>query len=628
MQEPAFDAQDAFMRAAVLHQQGDLAAAQALYVLVLASVPQAATVWAHMGVACLQAGQFDEAQRYLQQSLALEPGQLDPLIYRGMALAALERHAEAVVCFAAASVLAPQRADLLNSLGVSLRAAGRLSEALAAFADAAQCDPQCLEAHFNAGNVLQILGRLEEAFLSYGRALLLNPLYPNLLGYWLGIKMQLCDWQGLDEAWADLAAGIEAGVPVAAPFTVLATPCTAAQQRRCAELFAGAYLPPAVPVLPMQAGSGRIRLGYFSADFHEHATAYLCAGLFELHDRNRFEVIAFSSGPAQPQPMRLRLEAAFDRFIDVRGQTDAEVAALARSLGVAIAVDLKGYTADARPGIFCHRPAPLQVSYLGYPGTLGVHHMDYLVADATLVPASAWPYYTEKIVTLPGSYQVNDARRPPVQRRFSRRELGLPDNAFVFCCFNNSFKITPDVFGVWMRLLAACPGSVLWLLDSGPTVVAHLVAEAGRLGIGTDRLVFAPRLPQTDHMDRLSAADLFLDTFWLNAHTTASDSLWAGVPVLTCPGETLGSRVAASLLHALGLDELITSSHAAYEALALALATDSQRLVGLGRQLAANRLTHGLFDTALFARRIEQAYTLMWARYQRGEPAAHFEVPA
>ncbi|MBX3654365.1 MAG: tetratricopeptide repeat protein [Ramlibacter sp.] len=627
MQEPAFNAQEAFAHAAGLHQQGDLAAAQALYLLVLAVVPQSATVWTHLGVACLQAGQFEDAQRHLLQSLTLEPGQLDPLQYRGMALAALDRHAQAADCFAAAVVLEPHRADLLNSLGVSLRATGRLTEALAAFVLAAERDPQCLEAHFNTANVLQILGRLEEALLSYDRALQLNRWYPSLMGYWLGIKMQLCDWQGLEVAWSELMQGIDAGAQVAAPFTVLATPCTAAQQRRCAELFANSYLPAAAPPLPTPSRTQRIRLGYFSGDFHEHATAYLCAGLFELHDRSRFEVIAFSSGPGSAKPMRQRLEAAFDRFIDIRGQSDAEVATLARSLGVDIAIDLKGYTADARPGIFCHRAAPLQVSYLGYPGTLGVDHVDYLVADATLIPQGDRIYYTEKIVSLPGSYQVNDARRAPVRSRFSRSELALPSNAFVFCCFNNSFKITPDVFGVWMRLLRACPASVLWLLDSGPTVVARLGAAARQQGIDPARLVFAPHLPQEEHMDRLGAADLFLDTFWLNAHTTASDALWAGVPVLTCPGGTLGSRVAASVLRALGLDELVAPSQDGYEALARSLATDPQRLAALRERLAVNRHTHPLFDTALFTRRMEQAYTWMWERRLRGEPADHFEVP-
>ncbi len=318
--------------------------------------------------------------------------------------------------------------------------------------------------------------------------------------------------------------------------------------------------------------------------------------------------------------------AAFDQFIDVSRQTDKEVALLARSLNLDIAIDLKGFTQHHRAGIFCYRAAPLQVSYLGYPGTMGTDYIDYLIADKTVLPQISQAYYAEKIVYLPDSYQCNDARRKIADAVFSRENAGLPESAFVFCCFNNNFKITPETFDGWMRILNRVDGSVLWLLEDNATAASNLRRQAEQRGVVASRLVFAPRMPLPEHLARHRAADLFLDTLPYNAHTTASDSLWAGLPVLTCMGEAFASRVAASLLTAIDLPELIASTQAEYEALAVELANNQPRLKTIREKLERNRLTTALFDSVRFARNIEQAYTQMLARYRDHLAPDHIDV--
>jgi predicted O-linked N-acetylglucosamine transferase (SPINDLY family) len=369
-----------------------------------------------------------------------------------------------------------------------------------------------------------------------------------------------------------------------------------------------------------------MRIGYFSSDCHDHATMFLMAGLFEEHDRTRFEVTVFSFGLASQDAMRQRLLAGVERFIDVREKSDQEVVALARSLELDIAVDLKGFTSGARTELFALRVAPIQVSYLGYPGTMGVPYMEYLIADHTLIPAPSRVHYSEKVVYLPDSYQVNDSRRAIAARVFTREQVGLPAQGFVFCCFNNSYKILPAVFDVWMRLLQRVPGSVLWLLQDNAGAMQNLYQEAQRRGVDPSRLVFATRLGHSEHLSRQRLADLFLDTLPYNAHTTASDALWSGLPVLTCMGESFAARVGASLLKAVGLPELISENLAQYEALAVQLASQPQRLAALRERLAANRATAALFDTRRFTRNLERAYAQILQRHRDGLPPDHIEV--
>jgi predicted O-linked N-acetylglucosamine transferase (SPINDLY family) len=370
----------------------------------------------------------------------------------------------------------------------------------------------------------------------------------------------------------------------------------------------------------------KIRIGYFSADFHNHATGYLMAELLELHNKDQFELVGFSFGPRVNDEMQERLKKSFDNFFEISGQPDIDVARLSRNLNINIAVDLKGFTQDSRTGIFSYRAAPIQVNYLGYPGTTGANYIDYIIADKTIIPTDSQLFYTEKIVHLPNCYQVNDSKRVISDRQFTRQELGLPEKGFVFCCFNNNFKILPATFDGWMRILKAVDGSVLWLFQDNSWVTKNLKKEAYKQGIDERRLIFAERLPVLEHLARHRHADLFLDTIPYNAHTTASDALWSGLPLLTLVGQSFASRVAASLLNAIGLPELITNTQEAYEALAIELAMNPKKLADIKLKLANNRLTTPLFDTPLFTKHIEAAYIKMYERYQADLEPEHISI--
>jgi predicted O-linked N-acetylglucosamine transferase (SPINDLY family) len=377
---------------------------------------------------------------------------------------------------------------------------------------------------------------------------------------------------------------------------------------------------------PAHRSQDRIRVAYVSSDFRNHAIGFLTVGLFEHHDRSRFEMTAISIGVDQNSDVRRRIRNSVEHFIDAKADSDQHIVDLIRGSKIDIAVDLNGFTIGARPNIFARRPTPIQVNYLGYPGTLGANYYDYIVADRTLIPDNECEFYAENVVWLPNSYQANDNQRPISENTPTRSDCGLPDDAFVFCCFNNAFKIMPTIFDIWMRLLKAREGSVLWLLESNPAVSANLRREAESRGVSSERLIFAPRIPLADHLARQRQADLFLDTLPYNAHTTASDALWAGLPLLTCIGSTFAGRVAASLLNAAGLAELITTSLEDYEALALKISNDPGVLASLKDRLALEHDKCPLFNTERFTRHIEAAYTTMWERYQRGEAPRSFLV--
>jgi predicted O-linked N-acetylglucosamine transferase (SPINDLY family) len=464
--------------------------------------------------------------------------------------------------------------------------------------------------------------RQAAAIADLDRALALDARAPNAYSARLHAQLQIADWRGLDARLALLATRVARERIVENPFYVLTLEDSGWLQRRAAETWAREEFAEqgALGPIGVRAAGERIRVGYFSADYRDHATMHLMAGLLELHDRDRFEVTGFSFGPAVRDAVRARVESACERFIDVGHRSDREVAGLSRELGIDIAVDLKGYTGDARPGIFAHRAAPVQVGYLGYPGTLGAAYVDYLIADRTVVPEGSEGYYREQLLYLPDSYQVNDAKRRIAVRRYEREELELPREGFVYCCFNSNYKILPATFGVWMRILGRVPGSVLWLLEDNAEAAKNLRAAAAGHGVQPERLVFAPRVVVGEHLARHRCADLFLDTLPCNAHTTASDALWAGLPVLTCLGEGFAARVAGSLVRAVGLPELITESLAAYEELAVQLAGDAERLGALRARLERNRGTAPLFDTLRYTRHLESAYALIHARRLAGLP--------
>ena len=607
-------------RGVVLGDLGRFDDALASYDRALAIKADYAEALNNRGNALSELRRFDDALACYDQALTIRPTYAEALYNRGVALMDLRRLSDALASYDGALRVNPAYVEALNSRGAVLRDLRCFDEALASYDRTLAIKPDYVEALYNRGNVLTELKRFDEALASYNRALAIRPDYKFLFGLQLFCKMKICDWREIDSDFRCLAEKIESDEKISSPSIVLATRLPAALQRKCAEIFVREEYPQNSSMSGLRGcyQHDRIRLGYFSADFHNHATARLIAGLFECHDKSRFEVTAFSFGPSQRDAMRRRLENAFDRFIEIGSISDKEAALLARDLEIDIAVDLKGFTQDSRPGILAMRAAPIQVSYLGYPGTMGAEYIDYLIADPILIPKDQQHHYVEKIVYLPDSYQVNDFKRPIADKIVVRAEYGLPEAGFVFCCFNNAYKITSDIFGIWMRLLQAVKGSVLWLLEDNVSAIKNLRGEAEARGVAAERIVFAKPMEPSEHLARNRLADLFLDTLPYNAHTTASDALWAGLPVLTCVGETFAGRVAASLLNANGVPEFITPDLDAYEALALELATNRQRLEGLRHTLASNRLTSALFDTARFTKHIESAYTAMWKRYQCG----------
>lgn len=604
-------------------------AAISSYDRALALRPGFAEGYYNRGLAQKQAGRLEAAVQSFDQAIALKADYAEAFNNRGNVLQALKQFEAAVQSYDRAIAIKADYAEAFNNRGVALQGLKRYEAALQSCDRALALRPDFAEAHYNRGIDLNELKRREAALASYDRALALKPDYEFLRGMCLSTQMQMCDWTGLDAKIADLSARIHRNEKVTNPFAALAFADSLSLQRKVAEIWMHEKAPPGngLPWLSKYPRRNKIRIGYYSADYYNHATAYLMAGLFEAHDRSRFELTAFSFGPDPDDVMHRRVSGAFDRFVDVRNRTDRDVAGLSRELGIDVAVDLKGFTTDNRAGIFAERAAPLQVNYLGYPGTMGAVYMDYVIADHTLIPPASQPYYREKVVYLPHSYQVNDDRRRISDTPFSKRDLGLPDTGFVFCCFNNSYKINPAVFDRWMRILKRVEGSVLWLLEDNLAVVTNLRREAVKRGVGAERLIFAKRALLDEHLARHRRADLFLDTLPYNAHTTTSDALWAGVPVLTCMGKSFAGRVAASLLNAIDLPELITHTPEAYEQLAVDLATNPQRLSHIRHKLEQNRLTTPLFDTLLFTRHIEAAYTAMVERYQAGLSPDHLYIP-
>ena len=581
-----------------------------------------------IGLQFLEAGAQQEAELCFNRSITLDPQNAFPFSNLGKLRAHQYQLEDAERLFRQAISLLPSNAALYLNLGGVLNAQRNFSAAEVVCRKAIELDDTQPEAWSNFGNTLYGQKRYEAAADCFSRALEKNPGEPFLLGKTLHARMRICDWNSLENNLSLLFQKISLGEKASEPFPILALTTDLAMQRKVAEICtkANSQGQKRLSAIRKHVKRNKIRVGYFSADFHHHATTYLMAELFERHNKDSFEFIGFSFGPDSNDGMRRRVVAALDQFIDVRGLSDKAVAELSRSLEVDIAVDLKGYTEDCRPGIFAYRAAPIQVSYLGYPGTMGAEYIDYLIADEVIIPPAHQCYYTEAIAYLPDCYQVNDASKKISGRTFLREELGLPSSCFVYCCFNNNYKITPSTFDSWMRILKKVENSVLWLFEDNPTAAENLRKEACSRGVSPARLVFAKRLPLDEHLARHRVADLCIDTLPYNAHTTASDALWAGLPVLTCIGEAFPSRVAASLLSAIDLPELITRSAHEFETLAVELATNAPLLNRLKEKLEKNRLTTPLFDTPTFAKHIEAAYTAMYERYQLGLPPEHFHV--
>jgi protein O-GlcNAc transferase len=622
------DAEALNNRGIALKELERLADALASYDRALAIRPDYVDALNNRGTALHALRRFDEALASYDRALAIAPGRADMLNHRGNALKALRRHDAALASYDAALAVAPDHAGAHYNRGLALVEIDRVGEALASFERALVLAPDYADAHCGRAGALKRQRRFAEAMASYQDAVARAPDHEFAFGGVADCALAACDFALQDRLSGEVRRCATEGPAVIPPLTLMGYCDDEPLQLACAKRFAQARI--GVAPAPLWRGTRRrndcIRVAYLSADFRQHPVAQLVAELFERHDRAGFEVTAISFGPDDRSDLRSRIVAGVDRFHDVRAMSDRDVAQLLTELRTDIAVDLAGYTLGDRPEILSFRPAPIAASFLGFAATMGVDFIDYIVADPVVLPLDRQAFYAEKIVHLPGSFLPNDSRRrigaPP-----RRADVGLPDEAIVFCCFNNHAKIVAPVFDVWMRLLRAIEPSVLWLAGANDAVAGNLKGAAAARGVDPARLVFAPRLDRAaDHLARHRAADLFLDTLPYNAHTTASDALWAGLPVLTCRGRSFAARVAASLLEAVGLPELVTASLADYEALALRLATDRTRLAAITAKLERNRAAAPLFDTDRFRRHLEAAYRTMWDTWQRGEPPQSFAV--
>jgi predicted O-linked N-acetylglucosamine transferase (SPINDLY family) len=591
----------------------------------LAGAPRNPHLWYLLGNAQRGHGDSREAQACYTRALEEAPAFAEAHNDLGNVLQDAGRLGEAESHYREALRCAPAHPLVLSNLGCVLLRMNRLEEGADHLLRAIILAPDYADAHLNLGTVRRLQGDRGQALACFRAALALRPDDAAIRECLLTELQTVCEWSRFDELCGlQRRAVLDAGQRVS-PFSLLSIPSTPGEQLQCARAFAARYAMAAGEArktlsfnFPHRAGR-RLKIGYLSADFREHAVAHLVAELIELHDRGRFEVVGYSLGPDDGSAMRARLRRAFDDFVDLRDMPHADAAARIHAGQVDILVDLQGYTQLARTEIVALRPAPLQVSYLGFTGSMGADFIDYVVVDPFVAPPGAERDFGEKLIRLPSCFQANDRTRA-AQAPPARRELGLPDDGFVFCCFNQSYKILPEVFGSWMRVLKQVPRSVLWLLEANRWAVENLRREADRAGVEPGRLVFAPFVAQSAHLARMRAADLVLDTRPYNAHTTSSDALWVGVPVVTCPGETFASRVAGSLLDAIGTPELIAASAADYEALAIRLARAPAELAALRRKIERNRPFAHMFDTPTYARNLEQAYERIWANHAAGNP--------
>ena len=683
-----------------IHQQGDLAGAERLYLHILDADPSLFGPRYYMGLLRLQQGRSTEACDHLGAALLISPDNVGARYNLGLALMGLQRAQEALAAFDSVIAAGVGDAKLFNHRGVALWNLKRPAEALASFERALGSEPQFAEAWGNRGlalrdlarhekalacfdhllglaphnavawncrgNVLRDLKRFDEAIESYSqaieihsgyaealnnrgyvwwaekhayapaladleRAMALDPEHPYARGEIAHLKMVGADWSDYATQKGIIESGVRSGQRVARPFIFQAVSESPADLQACSRIWARDMVLE-IPAAPHDRAARKdhrkIRLGYVSGEFREQATQILMAGLYDRHDRERFELIALDNGANDNSVLRARLEKAFGTWIDIAALSDEEAAARIRVEEIDILVNLNGYFGKPRMGVFARRPAPVQVNYLGFPATLGSACMDYIIADKIVIPDGEQQFYDEKVVTLPGCYQANDNNGRAIADAPSRAEAGLPDKGFVFCNFNNAYKLTPDTFAGWMRILKQVDGSVLWLLESQPPFAANIRAAAQQHGVEGARIIFAPDRAPADHLARLGLADLFLDSLPYNAHTTASDALWAGLPLLTRRGSAFAGRVATSALLAAGLPELVTGSQDDYEAQAVRLAGDAGLLKSLRDRLKQNRGSCELFDTDLFRRRIEAAYEQMWQCWMAGEAPQAFAVKA
>lgn len=589
--------------------------------------PDYAGAWSNRGVALNDLKRCEEALASYERAIEIKPDYAEAWSNRGNTLNNLKRHGEALASYERAIELKPDYAEAWSNRGNALSDLERHEEALASYERAIELEPENAEAWRNRGVALNALTRYEEALASYERALELKPDDDFWLGGLIHTQMKICDWTNLEQRRRALEERLLTGSKASVPFAVLGLFDNPDLQKRSAKIYTKYKLglKSQLGAISQRPKKDKIRVGYFSMDFREHPVSYLVAELLELHDRSKFEVYGFSFGINTRDPIRQRLEKAFDNFLDVKHLSDVDIARLSRQKKTDIAIDLGGHTQDSRPQIFAERAAPIQINYLGYPGTWG-DYMDYFIGDNVTISDENREHFSEKIIFLPNSFQVNPSQRPIASSTLSKQTYGLPDRSFVFCCFNNSWKISPEVFRQWIQILQQVPNSVLWLYADSSSSVTNLKSEAVKLGVSADRIIFAKRVKREEYMAQFQHADLFLDTLPYNAGTTASDALWAGLPILTQIGKSFASRMAASLLSNLGIPELITNGKDQYRSLAIELALNPDKLAAIKAKLARNRLTQPLFNTSLFVRHIESAFQSAYERHHARLPPDHIYV--
>ena len=577
------------------------------------------------GLADLEAKQFASAEIHFEKSLDWIPDRISTLNNLAAVKIKLKKYNQAHVLTQKVLEQDPQHYQAWLNKSVIEEDHEDFVNALLSIEKVLLINPEFTEAWINKGNILSSMQRLNEAVECYEKARLINPQYAYLQGVIVHAKMKICDWNNLEISIADIEQGIKNNEKKSSVFPILSVSANMNIQQQCAKIWIDDYFPYVQTNLKINHASSKIRVAYFSSDFRNHAVSLLTAEMFELHDKSKFEIYGFSFGRKKKDAMTNRLENAFDYLIDCQDQTDIEIVELSRRLNITIAVDLTGHTQESRTGIFTNRAAPIQINYIGFPGTMGASYIDYIIADHQLIPIQYACFYSEKIIYLP-CFQANDRTKKISNQVFTRNELCLPTNQFIFCCFNNAYKITPRIFESWMRILKAVDGSVLWLCVENQIAKDNLLNCAQKNGIEKNRIIFANQLPLAEYLARYKAADLFLDTLPFNGGTTASDALWADLPVLTCQGESYASRMAGSLLHAVGLSELVVNQLSEYERIAIELARSPTKCLEIKNKLISNKKHFPLFDTPLFVRSLEKAYVTINERLQKALPIENIEI--
>ena len=615
-------------KAVNLYEKGQLNSAKEIALYIYNSKPNHFDNLRLLNLIYFKKKDFSLAINFINKAIKINPNFAEAYNERGNALNELKQLELAIKSYDQAIKLNPKYADAYYNKGLVLHELKKIELAIKSYDQAIKINPNHIYSHNNKGYALQKLKKIDASIECFYNVLKINPNFDFLLGELIHAKSKICDWNSFNKDIETLKNKINEKKKSSTPFPVLQLYDSPSIQKKTAEIYVEEkfYNKEIPKPFSTVSKNNKIRLGYYSADFYNHAMSYLLAGLFKQHDKTKFELFAFSFGPEKKDEMSKKIPNYFNDFIKVNFKTDKEIAKISRDLKIDIAIDLLCFTTNNRMGIFLERCAPIQINYLGYPGTSAASFIDYIIADKTLIPKESQKYYSEKIIYLPNTYQARDSSQKISNKIFKREELNLPKNAFVFCCFNQNNKITPNIFDIWMRILKTVDGSVLWLLEDNSIAAKNLKKEAKKKKINPDRIIFAKRMPTADHFARHKCADLFIDTFPYGAHTTCSDSLWAGLPIVTLMGKSFASRVGGSLLNAINLEELITTTEKEYEELIIELANNSYRLKKIRNKIHKNKFTKPLFNTKLYTKNIELAYAKIYENYLNKLSVENIEI--